>query len=860
MKYCSNQPGMKGYPDFYNHMIKFHSWSQLHLREGWGTAFDHLWTEQYAVLLRSTPLASQWIHDVKGRKARYTVSVTIPDLGINASTLLKVEDELEIVFVPKVNTTLFDENGERLKEPNGWKGMIVERNLINHTGTHLLRVSRPYNDSVPDEQQIVSYDQWFKWCSYTTIYIRLLENTKTVKARLNALNMMAPEVKASALSRPARNQWRNDETLQEILQYETHDSEIYGSEQEIDQNNLRSIFQGCNVDQPVSYNFLRDISSEEMDKILSSLTDAQREGIKQVLPDCPNGVLCIHGCAGAGKTTCMIAIMFLQLARNLKLLVCSSTNPATNNVCNRFADQDAEEEYLKIRLHPEQFEFTEILCFDPIKEAQCNWSSSKNMKRTAKFGWEHSLACTVLKVTEFIPTKNQKLLSMIGKFDCLRDSLRKPIIDRNEEDLRHLKSSLKTCAVELLTSADVVFTTCITATAKSLQEFRDLVDMIFLDEAGSMTSADAMIPLKGDLPLVMAGDTKQPSSPCISANMRYATGKKVNPFSGQAKLSPLERFRDMGWPYWVIPKQCRIEPGLFDLPDYLFYQNKISYDPGNKLSAEAVAFDEWFVEFSQPFESTTPVVSSPHTIDNSKKVYSKVFPALIAIRNSYTYREPRGTSRGNSHFLHAGLLSLKSFIKKTGTATSDIGVMCPYQRQVSAWTEAIAGDDELGGVTVYTADSLKGQEKLYIWFDSTVGANVGGHYACLADSRRLCVFLTRHKKGLVIIGDPSLVATGRDYTQQEVGNFDAPANTPVEVEGIAEVADASTLANMFKWLNDRGRTLSLDVLKCDPRNALCTIVTPELIAADKLRVAEERRTTASVLQRQGFGDLQPGGV
>lgn len=71
------------------------------------------------------------------------------------------------------------------------------------------------------------------------------------------------------------------------------------------------------------------------------------------------------------------------------------------------------------------------------------------------------------------------------------------------------------------------------------------------------------------MPYIMAGDPVQLLPPCMSTNMRYKSadgslpGCRVNLLSEQFHLSPQKRLRDIGWPYWVIPEQCRIEPGGF---------------------------------------------------------------------------------------------------------------------------------------------------------------------------------------------------------------------------------------------------------------------------------------------------------
>jgi hypothetical protein len=69
------------------------------------------------------------------------------------------------VFIPKVNTnTIGPVTKEQLKGPEpGWSAVIIERDTIGHTGTHLLKVSRRYFGSLRDEQPIILYAEWKKW-------------------------------------------------------------------------------------------------------------------------------------------------------------------------------------------------------------------------------------------------------------------------------------------------------------------------------------------------------------------------------------------------------------------------------------------------------------------------------------------------------------------------------------------------------------------------------------------------------------------------------------------------------------------------------------------------------------------------
>lgn len=96
---------------------------------------------------------------------------------------------------------------------------------------------------------------------------------------------------------------------------------------------------------------------------------------------------------------------------------------------------------------------------------------------------------------------------------------------------------------------------------------------------------------RGDVPLVLARDPNQLPPYCGSSNIKYANGRAVNAFSMQVRISLLERFRENNFPFWIIPEQLRIEPGLFDLANMLHYNNKIAYGKNNKLSDMARVFE-----------------------------------------------------------------------------------------------------------------------------------------------------------------------------------------------------------------------------------------------------------------------------
>ncbi len=83
---------------------------------------------------------------------------------------------------------------------------------------------------------------------------------------------------------------------------------------------------------------------------------------------------------------------------------------------------------------------------------------------------------------------------------------------------------------------------------------------------------------------------------------------------------------------------------------------------------------------------------------------------------------------------------------------ADIGVITPYAAQVRAIRDVLP--ESVQEVEVKTVDGYQGREKEIIVF-SCVRSNSDGNVGFLSDPRRLNVALTRAKRGLIVIGDPS---------------------------------------------------------------------------------------------------------
>ena len=85
----------------------------------------------------------------------------------------------------------------------------------------------------------------------------------------------------------------------------------------------------------------------------------------------------------------------------------------------------------------------------------------------------------------------------------------------------------------------------------------------------------------------------------------------------------------------------------------------------------------------------------------------------------------------------------------------------PYAAQVRAIRDILP--ETLSSIEVKTVDGYQGREKEVIVF-SCVRSNSEGRIGFLSDPRRLNVALTRAKRGLIVIGDPSTLREDENWS------------------------------------------------------------------------------------------------
>lgn len=104
--------------------------------------------------------------------------------------------------------------------------------------------------------------------------------------------------------------------------------------------------------------------------------------------------------------------------------------------------------------------------------------------------------------------------------------------------------------------------------------------------------------------------------------------------------------------------------------------------------------------------------------------------------------------------------------------SKDIAIITPYSKQVQLFRKMLSSADismsasnskgRIADVQVGTVDSFQGQETDLVIF-SAVRSNRMKELGFLRDARRLNVAITRARRGLIVVGDPTVLRTCRHW-------------------------------------------------------------------------------------------------
>ena len=292
-----------------------------------------------------------------------------------------------------------------------------------------------------------------------------------------------------------------------------------------------------------------------------------------------------------------------------------------------------------------------------------------------------------------------------------------------------LKQYLKDIQKAIIQNAPVIVTSCIGA--YQLLDEDVSFPIVVLDEAAQTTEPALICSLavaKAES-VVLIGDTKQLPPTITSNDLRKNLG-----------ISPMSRLENLGIDEVTLGIQYRMSPSLLEHPSKYFYNGLVSCATENmKEDALPSGF---------PWPNSLPLAFI-HSGENNE------FPHNFG-------------GRSNPIETNIIMTIISSLIDHGDINAKDIAVITPYSKQVQAIRielsnlQSLKQLKQVHQIKVGTVDSFQGQETDLVIF-SAVRSNEIKDLGFLRDSRRLNVAITRAKKGLILIGDITLLRTCRHW-------------------------------------------------------------------------------------------------
>ena len=430
-------------------------------------------------------------------------------------------------------------------------------------------------------------------------------------------------------------------------------------------------------------------------EISQRLNPSQHQAIRHALA--ANDLAIIHGPPGTGKTTTVVEVIRLLVARGERVLACAPSNTAVDNLLERLLAIGEP----AIRLgHPAR-----------VSEDLRQHSLDVLVGRHESMMIVHQMMREAEQI-ERKATKYTRGRPAPGFRGQQRQEAR--------ELKRHARILEKQAINDLLQDARVI---CATTTFDDsiLDDLR--FDVLVIDEACQSVEPGCWVPLKKANRLILAGDHLQ-LPPTILSDEARKQGFAVSMMERLVNHYGDDVTRQ-------LTVQYRMHEDIMAFSSQHFYENTLIADESVRRH---VLSD--LPRFRSELMNDDPLTF----IDTAGTGWQEEI-------------EPDGMSKRNPQ---EGELVLKQVnaLCEAGLRPSDIAVIAPYAAQVR-WLREHAVFDQL---EIDTVDGFQGREKEAVVM-SLVRSNEIGEIGFLSDARRMNVALTRAKRKLILIGDSATLGS-----------------------------------------------------------------------------------------------------
>ncbi|EHN01443.1 Hcs1p [Saccharomyces cerevisiae x Saccharomyces kudriavzevii VIN7] len=444
-----------------------------------------------------------------------------------------------------------------------------------------------------------------------------------------------------------------------------------------------------------------------------NLNDSQKAAINFATN---NDLTIIHGPPGTGKTFALIELIQQLLIKNpeKRILICGPSNISVDTILERLTPLVSNNLLLRIG-HPARL-------LDSNKRHSLDILSKKN-----------TIVRDISQEIDKLIQENKKLKNYKQRRENWNE------IKLLRKDLK--KREFKTIK-DLIIQSRIVVTTLHGSSSRELCSlYRNdpnvkLFDTLIIDEVSQAMEPQCWIPLIAHQnqfdKLILAGDNKQlPPTIKTEDDQNVIRNLETTLFDRLLKIFPK---REM---IKFLNIQYRMNEKIMEFPSQSMYHGKLIADA---TVASRLLIDISSVDVSpsgdDDIDTKLPLIwydtqgdEFPETADDATILGSKYNEGEIAIVKKH-------------------IESLKSL----NVQQDSIGVISPYNAQVSHLKRLIHDKLELNNIEISTVDGFQGREKDVIIL-SLVRSNEEFEVGFLKEERRLNVAMTRPRRQLVVVGN-----------------------------------------------------------------------------------------------------------
>jgi predicted RecB family nuclease len=256
-------------------------------------------------------------------------------------------------------------------------------------------------------------------------------------------------------------------------------------------------------------------------------------------------------------------------------------------------------------------------------------------------------------------------------------------------------------------------------------EFRDSVEVLFIDEAGQMSLADVLAVSAATRSLVLLGDPQQLEQPQQASHPPGTQASALEHLLGGAKTIPAERGL-------FLHQTRRLHPQICKFTAEAFYENRLTSAPGLERQALLAAPGSAAERFGE-----TGLVYVPVEHEGNQARAQEEVDAVAAIAAALTSGDVAWRDRTGA---------------EAPLTRADLMIVAPYNAQVTALSAA------LRDVRIGTVDKFQGQQAPVVIVSLTTSTPEDAPRGMdfLYSANRLNVATSRARGLCILVGNPRL--------------------------------------------------------------------------------------------------------